>query len=112
MAEKQNDNNSVESYVKNNLVNFKINNVKVKLYDDNFQLSLKPLNLSIRVEDQKFVGNKVEIIFSPIELIFTSINENDKPTNLFSVINVQGFKLNIDDDLKTINSKFKLLNYR
>ena len=91
---------NIESYLKNSIVNFKINNVKVKLYDDNFQLLLKPLNMSVRVEDQKFVGNKSEIIFSPIDLEFNCIKI--VPNILVSKINVTGFKLNIheEDSLK------------
>ena len=86
----------IESYLNNSLVNFKFNNVKARLYDDDFQVILKPLNLNVRVEDQKFVGNKAEIIFSPIELEFNRTNV--VKNNLVSKINVTGFKLNIDED--------------
>ncbi len=63
----------------------------------------------MRVDDQKFVGNKVELIFSPIKIEFNNVKSTQ--ANLVSRINVEGFKLNIDDEIskKCVYSNYMII---
>jgi hypothetical protein len=87
----------IEKYVLQTFLNLNFEKVNLTVYDETIQTEVSNISLNVRVEEEKFSGSKVDIIFSPISVCVFSKSCTKYSSNVL----VRGFKLNIVDDLKT-----------
>jgi hypothetical protein len=100
-----------EPYKDNTVINFKFSGLGLYLFSDNIITEIPNLDMDLRIEKNKFMDNKIVINTSPIILSIansTYLKYFLDNKNFFFVTNIfiRGFKLDINDTLFNVSSRY------
>lgn len=88
----------IENYSNQNFLNFNFENINMIVHDDEMQAEMNNVSFTLRIEEQKFIGAKIDILFSPININAFS----KKLTKYCSNMLIQGFKLSIQEKFDNV----------
>jgi hypothetical protein len=90
-------NKQIENYIHSKMINLHFTDINLVVHDEIIQCEFNNVGLNVLIDEQRFIGTKVDINFSPIDVSIFAKKTTKYSSNLF----VKGFKLDIYDDYKS-----------
>jgi hypothetical protein len=90
-------NKQIENYFHSKILNLHFSDINLVVHDEVIQSEFNNIGLNVHIEEQRFIGTKIDISFSPIDVSIFAKKSTKYSSNLF----VKGFKLEIYDDYKS-----------